>query len=53
MTIFVTHGCHFTTIRRRLVVKEFTETQLILLEAYRCRITATIEVVAGTTSSWL
>ena len=30
MTIFVTHGRHFTTFRRCLVAKEFTETQLIL-----------------------
>ena len=39
MTIFVTHGRRLKTFRRRLVAKEFTETQLILLEAYHCRIT--------------
>ena len=44
MTIFVTHGRRFTTFRGRLVAKEFTKTQLILLEAYRCRITASIQV---------
>ena len=44
MTIFVTHSRRLTTFRWRLVAKEFTETQLILLEAYRCRITAWNEV---------
>ena len=40
MTIFVTLGCRFTTFRKRLVAKTLTETQLILLEAYCCQITA-------------
>ena len=37
---FTNHDCHSTTFRRLLVAKEFTKTQLILLEAYRCHITA-------------
>ena len=40
LTIFVTHGLHFTNFRRRLVVKQFTGTQLILFDGYRCRVTA-------------
>ena len=40
LTTFVTHGRRFTTFRRRLVAKKIIETQLILLEGYRCWITA-------------
>ena len=32
-TIFVTHSRRFTTFRRHLVAKQFTETQLILLKS--------------------
>ena len=47
MTIFVTHGHCFTIFRRRLVAKEFTETQLILLETYHCRLTAWNELLSS------
>ena len=39
-TIFVTHDCRFTAFRRVLVANKYMETQLILFEGYRCRITA-------------
>ena len=49
MTIIKTHDCH--------LAKEYIETQFILFEGYRCRITAlkssAVEQVAATISIWL